>query len=601
MSAAIWRTGDSYSARQGQRSSHSGYVKPSPVLQRDPSVQPFSYVPTSGLSAARPLLTRMDSAPPGALARGLPPPPPWHESPTSAAAMHVGAAAAQEGLNSAGFGVSRSFSVGARPRPGLSSRTDSSLPLPLPKKPSNLSMKLGTLPEGSLATGVPTNGRPAVPSKPGAKRSDGTEAEPLVSLGHSSPSPKASQKSPDYLSRVPLRPEPAFHAHKSPPPSNSSSDDSIRTTARSRATNGTSSTEHSDLLIDLSLTNDDAARSANDRPHSRPCSTHLPARNSSAQTEQTFVTYAQPPPREMEYLERDHPKNVFEYLARMRNQKKLCDVILIANGEEIHAHKVVLAACSQYFEEMFIGEFSEPEGEPIYIDEVEGDALIALVDFAYTSRIKITNHNVYSVFEAADLLQFIGVKSTCFKFFKQQINKSNCIRTWLFAESHNCTELMEASLKYLECNFLEISRGREFVDLDQPDVVARIVALEDLAITSEEQVYEGVLRWLQHDPGKRREHAATVLKNVRFPCMARDYLLHIVDNEALVKEDPDCLQQLIEALQTHVSTKHSMLRRILKKQKSSGSYSNVQPRPASMAAEVRARDGERGMMGGREE
>ena len=256
------------------------------------------------------------------------------------------------------------------------------------------------------------------------------------------------------------------------------------------------------------------------------------------------VTYATPPPREMDHVEREHPKNAFEYMDQMRKRGDLCDVTFVVDTAEIKAHKVVLSASSQYFESMFIGEFAEPEGEPIVIDEVEDDALIALVNFAYTSRIKLTDHNIYSIFEAADLLQFPGVKSACFKFFKQQINKSNCIRTWLFAESHNCTELMEASLKYIECNFLDIVRGREFLNLEQPDIIEKLALLEDLAITSEEQVYEAVLGWLKHDPERRREHAATVFRHIRFPSMSRDYLMYIVDHESFIKEDPDCLQQV---------------------------------------------------------
>ena len=103
---------------------------------------------------------------------------------------------------------------------------------------------------------------------------------------------------------------------------------------------------------------------------------------------------------------------------------------------------------------------------------------------------------------------------------------------------------MEASVKYIECNFLDIVRGREFLNLEQPDIVAKLVQLEDLAITSEEQVYEAVLGWLQHDPEKRKEHAPVVFKHVRFASMSRDYLLHIVDHEPFIKEDPDCLQQV---------------------------------------------------------
>lgn len=212
------------------------------------------------------------------------------------------------------------------------------------------------------------------------------------------------------------------------------------------------------------------------------------------------VTFPSPPPREMEYTEREHSRNVFEYLNKMRHRGDLCDVTLIASSREIRAHKAVLAACSQYFESMFIGEFSEPDGEPIIIEEVEDDALEALVNFSYTSRIRLTDRNIYLIFAAADLLQFSGVRGACFKFFKQQMNKSNCIRTWLFADGHNCTELLDAALKYLECNFLDIVRGREFLSVDRADVIAKLLALEDIAVTREEQVYEAALSWLRHNP-----------------------------------------------------------------------------------------------------
>ncbi len=254
------------------------------------------------------------------------------------------------------------------------------------------------------------------------------------------------------------------------------------------------------------------------------------------------VTYAQPPPRELDYIEREHPRNTFEYLNKLRHRDELCDVTLIANSKELRAHRVVLAACSNFFESMFIGEFAEPPGEPVIIDELSDDALEAMINFAYTSHINITEKNVYSLFDAAELLLFNGVKAACFKFFKQQINKSNCIRTWLFAESHNCNELLDASLKFIECNFLEIARGKEFLYLDQHDVVVSITSRENLAITSEEEIYEAVLSWIQIDLEKRRKYALEVFKSVRFPSMSKDYLMHIVDNESVIKEDPDLLQ-----------------------------------------------------------
>lgn len=254
------------------------------------------------------------------------------------------------------------------------------------------------------------------------------------------------------------------------------------------------------------------------------------------------VTFAQPPPRELEYIDREHPRSAFQYLEKFRQRGELCDAILLVSGKELKAHRVVLAACSQYFESMFIGEFAEPLNEPIVIEEISDDTLQVMVDFAYTSRIVLTEKNIYSIFEAADLLQFTGIRAACFKFFKQQINKSNCIRTWLFARSHNCTELVDASLKYIDSNFLEIAKGREFLDLDQPDVVVDITSREDIAITSEEQVYEAVLFWAKSKLDKRKKYLLDVFRSIRFSSISKDYLMHIVDNETLIQEDPDVLQ-----------------------------------------------------------
>ncbi len=256
------------------------------------------------------------------------------------------------------------------------------------------------------------------------------------------------------------------------------------------------------------------------------------------------VTFAQPPPREMEHVEKAHPQHVFDRLSKLREEGHLCDVTVTSSSGDIKAHRIVLAATSTYFESMLIGENALPVGVPLYVEEIDEETLLMLVDFAYTSRIKITDRNIYTMFEGADVLGFSGVKSACCKFLKLQMNKSNCIGTWLFGQDQNSVELAEAALHFIESNFLDIARGREFLALDRPEVVTKIMESEDIAITSEEQVYEAVLGWVTYDFEWRKSCASEVFAKVRFPSMSRDFLLHIVDHEPLIKADPDLLQQV---------------------------------------------------------
>ena len=55
-------------------------------------------------------------------------------------------------------------------------------------------------------------------------------------------------------------------------------------------------------------------------------------------------------------------------------------------------------------------------------------------------------------------------------------------------------------------------------------------------IDAEENVFEIILRWIDHDKSERSGKFSEVFSHVRLTCVSRDYLLsHVVTND-LVKE-----------------------------------------------------------------
>lgn len=48
-----------------------------------------------------------------------------------------------------------------------------------------------------------------------------------------------------------------------------------------------------------------------------------------------------------------HSQTMLEKLNRQRLSNQFCDITLLIEGEEFRAHKAVLAACSEYFHELF--------------------------------------------------------------------------------------------------------------------------------------------------------------------------------------------------------------------------------------------------------
>lgn len=48
-----------------------------------------------------------------------------------------------------------------------------------------------------------------------------------------------------------------------------------------------------------------------------------------------------------------HSQTMLDQLNHQRLNNQFCDITLLIEGEEYRAHKAVLAACSQYFNELF--------------------------------------------------------------------------------------------------------------------------------------------------------------------------------------------------------------------------------------------------------
>jgi predicted ATP-grasp superfamily ATP-dependent carboligase len=96
----------------------------------------------------------------------------------------------------------------------------------------------------------------------------------------------------------------------------------------------------------------------------------------------------------------------------------LCDVGLKAGGVEeasstlIAAHKVVLAANSEYFRAMFDNDMAEARKDEIVIEDVDDGALKALVDFCYSGKLAVGKDRVHDLVQPAAMMQFNEIKAS---------------------------------------------------------------------------------------------------------------------------------------------------------------------------------------------
>ena len=90
---------------------------------------------------------------------------------------------------------------------------------------------------------------------------------------------------------------------------------------------------------------------------------------------------------------------------------------------------------------MFTADMRERSDSLITLSGVHPEVLGALVDYVYTARVRITEANVQSLLEAADLLHFLPVKQACERFLVRLLDVDNCLGMLAFAQLHLCPAL----------------------------------------------------------------------------------------------------------------------------------------------------------------
>lgn len=242
-----------------------------------------------------------------------------------------------------------------------------------------------------------------------------------------------------------------------------------------------------------------------------------------------------------------HSKQLLSGLNQLRQRRELCDVELCVGNVQILAHRVVLSACSAYFDAMFTGNLSESQKQVIYIKEIDEVALKILVDFAYTGLAEVTQQNVQVLLPAANMLQLTKVKDSCCRFLAKQLHASNCLGITKFAEAYSCPSLMKKAKKFTHDNFCQVIEQEEFLLLPVSQLI-ELLQDDNLNVESEKVVFEAVVSWIKYRIIERGPFLLHLLQNVRLLFLTIRTLTHCLESNELIKADRKCLALINEHL-----------------------------------------------------
>lgn len=241
----------------------------------------------------------------------------------------------------------------------------------------------------------------------------------------------------------------------------------------------------------------------------------------------------------------------FHIMEEIRKHGILCDVTLIADSQSFNGHRIVLAATIPYFRAMFSHDMVESKQKEIVIKGIDATALESLINFAYTGRVAININNVQSLMFGASFLQLPRVKNACADFLKNRFNPNIVLGIRNFADTLGCSQLVNAADKYIQQNFRDVSLSEEFLSVMGSELI-KIVKNDELDVSSEEEVYEAVIRWVKKDPEVRKSLLPQLLACVRLPLLKPQYLVDRVSKNQLIKSSHECRDLLDEARDFHL-------------------------------------------------
>ena len=123
------------------------------------------------------------------------------------------------------------------------------------------------------------------------------------------------------------------------------------------------------------------------------------------------------------FKEAEHNAELLSGLNELRNENFLCDVTLMADDKPFSAHRAVLAATSPYLKTLFSDmSGGKIEHEVVEIRGVSAEGLKHIINYVYTSELKLNMTNIREVLAAAAHMQLKAATNFSITFLKVRKN-----------------------------------------------------------------------------------------------------------------------------------------------------------------------------------
>ncbi|KAF7670009.1 hypothetical protein LDENG_00090190 [Lucifuga dentata] len=235
-------------------------------------------------------------------------------------------------------------------------------------------------------------------------------------------------------------------------------------------------------------------------------------------------------------------------LKELLNENKFVDCTLKVGDRSLPCHRLIIAACSPYFREIFFTEDGKEveNTKEVVLEDVNPSILDMIIQYLYSAEIDLTDDNVQDIIAVSNRFQIPSVFTVCVNYLQNKISPSNCMAIFRMGLVLGCPRLAMAARNYIADHFELLYKDEEFLKLAAHELFA-IIGGDTLNVEREELVFEAVMAWVRHDKEARIKVLGDAFDCVRFRLLPEKYFHEKVERDDIIKADPE-LQKKMQAI-----------------------------------------------------
>ena len=208
--------------------------------------------------------------------------------------------------------------------------------------------------------------------------------------------------------------------------------------------------------------------------------------------------------------------------AALWRQEKFCDVKLRIGEEVFPAHRLVLAAQSQFLNALFDGGFKDSSAAIVELKEMEPSVFALVMDWMYDGSCALADASTLEhVLAAASLLQVDALVAAAATQMEKLLTPANCAGVLACADRHHLHQLRKKAEVVAAGAFVAVA-GEACVPAAS---LRTLLARDDLIVEDERQIFETLSVWLKkQEPPLTQEAQIEMFSLVRFPLLPQNLL-----------------------------------------------------------------------------